>query len=180
MIKVLPSILTPYILMIQPSSCFYPAPPTFAIHCPAPPSVGVTPSEPLLSVGNTLTLTCTGSDCVGTTTFTFSWLLDGSPVEASLVTDNGTTSQLSVTSVTSADFGMYRCEATSVYGTETAVSYVRERGECPNQLSHCVCELCELAVFHVMSHPCHCVRRSAHSVFLHGGQSCCSAYIISG
>ena len=91
--------------------------------------MGVTPSEPVLSAGDPLTLTCTGSDCVGTTAFTFSWFLDGSPVEASLVTDSGTTSQLSVTSVTSADFGTYRCEVTSDYGTGTAVAYVRETGE---------------------------------------------------
>ena len=77
-----------------------------------------------------LALTCTGSDCVGTTTFTFSWFLDGSPVEASLVTSiDGTTSQLSVTSVASADFGTYTCNVTNVHGTGTAVAYVRERGE---------------------------------------------------
>ena len=89
--------------------------------------MGVTPSEPVLSVGDPLTLTCTGSDCVEA--FILSWLLDGSPVEASLVTDSGTTSQLSVTSVTSADFGTYTCQVTSVYGTGTAVAYVRETGE---------------------------------------------------
>ena len=91
--------------------------------------MGVTPLEPVLTVGDPLTLTCTGSDCVGSTNFTFSWLLDGSPVEASLVTDSGTTSQLSVTSVTSADFGTYTCQVTSVYGTGTALAYVRETGE---------------------------------------------------
>ena len=63
-------------------------------------------------------------------TFTFSWLLDGSPVEASLVTSiDGTTSQLSVTSVTSADFGTYTCNVTNENGTGSAVAYVRERGE---------------------------------------------------
>ena len=105
-------------------------------HCPsltllhaAPPSVSATPSEAVLSVGDPLTLTCTGEDCVGTTTFTFSWLLDGSPVDTSLVTAvSGTTSQLSVTSMTSADFGTYRCQVTSVHGTGTAVSYVQEIG----------------------------------------------------
>ena len=80
-------------------------------------------------MGDPLTLTCTGSDCVGTTTFTFSWLLDGRPVEAGLLTDNDTMSQLSVTSVTSADLGMYSCEMMSIYGTGTAVVYVRETGE---------------------------------------------------
>ena len=106
------------------------------IHCPAPPTVGVTPSEPLLSVGDMLTLTCTGGDCVGT--FTFSWFLDGSPVEASLVTSiDGTTSELSVTSVTSADFGTYTCNVTNEHGTGSAVAYVRERGEFPHRLSHC-------------------------------------------
>ena len=110
--------------------------PTPAIHLPAPPSVGVTPSEPLLIVGNMLTLTCTVGDCVGT--FTFFWLLAGSPVEASLVTSiNGTTSELSVTSVTSADFGTYTCNVTNEHGTASAVAYVRERGEFPHQLSHC-------------------------------------------
>ena len=95
----------------------------------APPSVSVTPSEPVLSVGDTLTLTCTGGDCVGTTNFTFSWVLDGSPVDTSLVTAvNSTMSLLSVTSVTSADFGTYSCQVTSVHGTGTAVSYVRETG----------------------------------------------------
>ena len=100
-------------------------------HCPAPPSASLTPSEPLLSVGDPLTLTCTGGDCVGTTTFTFSWLLDGSPVDTtSLVTDiNSTVSQLSVTSMTSADFGTHTCQVTSVHGTGTAVSYVRETGQ---------------------------------------------------
>ena len=108
------------------------------IHCPAPPTVGVTPSEPVLSVGDMLTLTCTGGDCVGTTTFTFSWFLDGSPVEASLVTAiDGTTSQLSVTSVTSADFGTYTCNVTNEHGTGSAVAYVRERGEV-----YCSSELC--------------------------------------
>ena len=98
-------------------------------HTTAPPSVSVTPSEPVLSVGDPLTLTCTGGDCVGTTNFTFSWLLDGSPVNTSLVTAvNSTTSQLSVTSVTSADFGTYTCQVTSVHGTGTAVSYVQEKG----------------------------------------------------
>ena len=100
------------------------------IHCAAPPSVSVTPSETLLSVGDTLTLTCTGGDCVETTNFTFSWLLDGSQVNTSLVTAvNGTTSQLSVTTVTSADFGTYTCQVTSVHGTGTAVSYVKEVGQ---------------------------------------------------
>ena len=66
---------------------------------------------------------------MGTTNFAFDWFLDGSPVQASLVTDNGTMSQLSVTSVTIADFGTYVCRVTSVYGAETAVAYVRERGE---------------------------------------------------
>ena len=94
--------------------------------------MGVTPSEPLLSVGDPLTLTCTGGDCVGTTTFNFSWLLDGSPVDTSLVTAiNSTTSQLSVTSVTSDDFGTYTCQVTSVHGAGTAVAYVRERGQFP-------------------------------------------------
>ena len=95
----------------------------------APPSVGVTPSEPLLSVGDPLTLTCTGGDCVGIITINFSWLLDGSPVDTSLVTViNSTTSQLSVTSATSADFGTYTCQVMSVHGTGSAVAYVRERG----------------------------------------------------
>ena len=95
----------------------------------APPSVGVTPSEPLLSVGDALTLTCTGGDCVGIITINFSWLLDGSPVDTSLVTViNSTTSQLSVTSVTSADFGTYTCQVMSVHGTGTAVADIRERG----------------------------------------------------
>ena len=106
------------------------------IHCPAPPTVSVTPSEPVVSVGNMLTLICTRSDCVGTTNFTFSWFLEGSPVEASLVTAiDGTTSQLSVTSVTSADFGTYTCNVTNEHGTGSAVAYVRERGEFPHQLS---------------------------------------------
>ena len=97
----------------------------------APPSVGVTPSEPVLSVGDPLRLTCTGSDCVGT--FNFSWFIGGSPVNASLVTVNNvnsTTSQLSVTSVTSADFGTYTCQVTNVQGTGTAVASVRDAGEC--------------------------------------------------
>ena len=120
--------------------------------------MGVTPSESILSVGDPLTLTCTGSDCVGTTTFTFSWSLDGSPVEASLVTDSGTTSQLSVTSVTSADFGTYTCQVTSVYGTGTAVAYVRETGELHIQhVSGRFSWVTPLA----MSHLCHWVRRSA-------------------
>ena len=107
------------------------------MHCPAPPTVGVTPSDPILSVGNMLTLTCIGSDCVGTTTFTFSWFLDDSPVEGNLVTVNTTTSQLSVTSVTSADFGTYTCNVTNEHGTGTAVAYVREGGEV-----YCSRELC--------------------------------------
>ena len=120
--------------------------------------MGVTPSEPLLSEGDPLTLTCTGSDCVETTTFTFSWFLDSTPVEASLVTDSGTTSQLSVTSVTSADFGTYTCQVTSVYGTGTAVAYVRETGELHIQhVSGRFSWVTPLA----MSHLCHWVRRSA-------------------
>ena len=95
----------------------------------APPSVSVTPSEPVLSVGDPLTLTCTGGDCAETTNFTFSWLHDGSPEITGLVTAvDGTTSQLSVTSVSSADFGTYSCQVTSVHGTGTAVSYVRVVG----------------------------------------------------
>ena len=89
--------------------------------------MGVTPSGPLLSVGDPLTLTCTGSDCVGT--FNFSWFLEGSPVNASLVTAiTSATSQLSITSVTSADFGMYTCQVTNEYGIGSAVAYVRDRG----------------------------------------------------
>ena len=81
-------------------------------------------------MGDPLTLMCTGSDCVGTTTFTLSWLFDGNPVDAGLVMDiDGTTSQLSVTSVTSADFGTYTCQVMSVHGTGTAVAYVREAGQ---------------------------------------------------
>ena len=106
------------------------------IHCPAPPTVGVTPSEPVLSVGDMLTLTCTVEDCVGT--FTFSWFFDGTPVGASLVTSiDVTTSQLSVTSVTSADFGTYTCNVTNENGTGSAVAYVRERGEV-----YCSREIC--------------------------------------
>ena len=87
-------------------------------------------------MGDMLTLACTGGDCVGT--FTFSWFLDGSPVEASLVTSiDGTTSQLSVTSVTSADFGTYTCNVTNENGTGSAVAYVREGGEV-----YCSRELC--------------------------------------
>ena len=74
---------------------------------------------------------------MGTTTFTFSWFLDDSPVEASLVTSiDGTTSQLSVTSVTSADFGTYTCNVTNEHGTGSAVAYVREGGEvcCSSEL----------------------------------------------
>ena len=132
----------------------YPTPP--AIHCPAPPSVSVTPSETLLNVGDPLTLTCTGGDSVGTTTFNFSWLLDGSPVDTSLVTAiNNTTSQLSVTRVASADFGTYTCQVTSVHGAGTAVAYVRERREFPQQLSHC-----HWTTPMIMSHLCHWVRWS--------------------
>ena len=102
---------------------------SFALLHAALSSVSATPSEAVLSVGNPLTLTCTGGDCVGNTTFTFSWLLDGSPVDTSLVTAvSGTTSLLSVTSVTSADFGTYSCQVTGVHGTGTAVSYVQEIG----------------------------------------------------
>ena len=124
--------LTPGLTFLPSFAFSISAPPLSAFHCAAPPSVGVTPSEPLLSVGDPLTLTCTGGDCVGTTTFNFSWLLDGSPVDTSLVTViNSTTSQLSVTSVASADFGMYTCNVTSVHGTGTAVASVRERGQIP-------------------------------------------------
>ena len=42
---------------------------------------------------------------------------------------DGTTSELSVTSVTSADFGTYTCNVTNEHGTGSAVAYVRERGE---------------------------------------------------
>ena len=132
----------------------YPIPP--AIHCPAPPSVSVTPSETLLNVGDPLTLTCTGGDSVGTTTFNFSWLFDGSPVGTSRVMAiNSTASQLSVTSVTSADFGTYTCQVTSVHGAGTAVAYARERREFPQQLSHC-----HWTTPLVMSHLCHWVRWS--------------------
>ena len=87
------------------------------------------PSEPLLSVGDKLTLTCTFVDCAGNINCTFYWLLDGSPVEPSLVTVvNTTTSRLSVNSVTSANFGTYTCQVTSACGMGTAVAYVRERG----------------------------------------------------
>ena len=95
-------------------------------------------------MGDPLTLNCTGSDCVATTTFTFSWFLDGSPVEASLVTSiDGTTSELSVTNVTSADFGTYTCNVMNEHGTGSAVAYVRERGEFLHQ---CGCEFCYFAM----------------------------------
>ena len=113
------------------------------IYCPAPPTASVTPSEPILSVGNMLTLTCTGSDCVGATSFNFSWLLGGSTVEARLVTAvNSNTSQLNVTSVTSVDFGTYTCTVTNEYGTRSAVAYIRERGKLPHQFFHCGWDLC--------------------------------------
>ena len=71
-------------------------------------------------------------------TFTFSWLLNSNPVKTSLVTAiDGTTSQLSVTTVTSADFGTYTCNVTNEHGTGSAVAYVRERGEV-----YCSRELC--------------------------------------
>ena len=92
------------------------------------PSTSVTPSEPLLSVGDTLTLTCTGGDCAASS-FTFSWFLDGNPVDASLVTSTDDMSQLSITDVITADFGTYTCQAMSAHGTGTAVSYVREMGQ---------------------------------------------------
>ena len=50
---------------------------------------------------------------------------------------DGTMSQLSVTSVTSDDFGTYTCNVTNEYGTGSAVAYVRERGEV-----YCSRELC--------------------------------------
>ena len=97
---------------------------------PAPPTGAVTPSEPVLSVEDPLTLTCTGSDTAETTSFTFSWLLNGNPVEASLVTDvDDVTSQLSVISVTSTDFGTYTCNVLSDHGTGAAMAYVRETGQ---------------------------------------------------
>ena len=49
---------------------------------------------------------------------------------------DGTTSELSVTSVTSADFGSYTCNVTNEYGTGSAVAYVRERGEFSHRFSH--------------------------------------------
>ena len=96
---------------------------------PAPPTVDVTPSEPLLSVAGSLTLTCTGSDTAGTTTFTFSWLLNDSPVDESLVNNVDAMSQLSVISVTSTDFGTYTCNVLSDHGTGAAMAYVRETGQ---------------------------------------------------
>ena len=83
-------------------------------------------------------------------TFTFSWFLDGSPVEASLVTSiDGTTSELSVTSVTSADFGTYTCNVTNEHGTGSAVAYVSERGEFSHQFSHCGWSSAKWGEFHV-------------------------------
>ena len=129
-------------LCMLPSFSLPPSPYLSPSHA-APPTVGVTSAETLLSVGDPLTLTCTGGDCAGTTSFTFTWLLDASPVDTSLVTViNSTTSQLSVTSVTSTDFGTYTCEMTSVYGTGTAVAFVRERGEFSHHFSHYGWELC--------------------------------------
>ena len=101
----------------------------FPFHA-APPSVGVAPSVPLLSVGDPLTLTCMGKGCM--TAFNFTWLFEGSPVNDSLVTViDSTTSQLSVTSVTSSDFGKYTCQVTNVYGIGTAEVSVRDAGKCP-------------------------------------------------
>ena len=90
--------------------------------------MGVTPSVPLLSVGDPLTLTCMGKGCM--TAFNFTWLFEGSPVNDSLVTViDSTTSQLSVTSVTSSDFGKYTCQVASVHGTGTAEATVRDAGK---------------------------------------------------
>ena len=112
-----------YVTNLQPFTCtLYP----FPFHA-APPSVGVTPSLPLLSVGDLLTLTCMGKSCM--TAFNFTWLFEGSPVNDSLVTViDSTMSQLSVTSVTSADFGKYTCQVINVYGIGTAEASVRDAG----------------------------------------------------
>ena len=62
---------------------------------------------------------------------------------------DGTTSQLSVTSVTSADFGTYTCNVTNEHGTGTAVAYVRERGEFSHCFSHCGWSSAKLGKFHI-------------------------------
>ena len=75
-----------------------------------------------------------------------------------MTSTDGTTSQLSVTSVTSADFRTYTCNVMNEHGTGSAVAYVRERGELPHQFSQCGWEFCYFAMS--MSHLCHWVGRS--------------------
>ena len=86
-----------------------------------PPTVTISPlEEQVVDIGGSVTLTCSASDCVGGG-FSFVWYRDGSNVSTSGV--------LTISNVTSSDFGEYTCNVTGNGGTGSATTYISEASE---------------------------------------------------
>ena len=76
--------------------------------------------EQVVGIGDSVTLTCSASDCVGSA-FSFVWYRDGSYVSTKGV--------LTMSSVTNSDFGEYTCNVTGEGGTGSATTYISEESE---------------------------------------------------
>ena len=76
--------------------------------------------EQFLSIGGSVTLTCSADDCVDSA-FSFVWYRDGSNVS--------TSGGLTISNVTSSDFGEYTCNVTGEGGTGSATTYISEESE---------------------------------------------------
>ena len=76
--------------------------------------------EQVVSIGGSVMLYCSAGDCVGST-FSYVWYRDGSNVSTSSV--------LTISNVSSSDFGEYTCNSTGEGGTGSATTYLSEESE---------------------------------------------------
>ena len=99
-----------------------------SIYSAAAPMVTVDPPTPAATVGSPLTLSCSAIDCIRNS-FTFEWRLDGVLVSSSRVRSIGSSSsQLTVDSVTTSDYGTYTCSVTNSLGTNVGTFTVVRAG----------------------------------------------------
>ena len=76
--------------------------------------------EQVVSIGDSVTFRCSAGDCVGSS-FSYVWYRDGSNVSTSPV--------LTISNVSSSDFGEYTCNTTGDGGIGSATTYISEESE---------------------------------------------------
>lgn len=98
------------------------------IYSVAAPMVTMDPSTPAATIGRPLMLTCSANDCI-VDSFTFDWRFNGQPVSSDRVRlIDRKTSQLTIDSVTTADYGSYACQVTNEVDTTIGTFTVVEAG----------------------------------------------------